>query len=39
MPKRIDILKSEIDQYFNNTPITVDNIELRNIACIADLVV
>ncbi|MCA6071069.1 MAG: L-aspartate oxidase [Endomicrobium sp.] len=37
--KRIDILKSEIDQYFNNTPITVDNIELRNIACIADLIV
>jgi L-aspartate oxidase len=37
--KRIDILKSEIDQYFNNTPITVDKIELRNIACIADLVV
>ncbi|MDR3330905.1 MAG: L-aspartate oxidase [Endomicrobium sp.] len=37
--KRIDILKNEIDQYFNSVAITVDNIELRNIACIADLIV
>jgi L-aspartate oxidase len=36
--KRIDILKNEIDQYFLNTPISIDTIELRNIACVADLI-
>jgi L-aspartate oxidase len=36
--KRIDILKNEIDQYFLNTPISIDSIELRNIACVAELI-
>ncbi|MDR1522626.1 MAG: L-aspartate oxidase [Endomicrobium sp.] len=37
--KRISILKSEINTFFKHSPVTVENIELRNIACIADLIV
>lgn len=37
--KRIDILKSEIDDYFWNSPFTVDRIEVRNIATIAEMLV
>jgi L-aspartate oxidase len=36
--KRIDILKNEIDQYFLSAPISVDIIELRNIACVSELI-
>ncbi|MDR1244097.1 MAG: L-aspartate oxidase [Endomicrobium sp.] len=37
--KRIDLLKSEINTFFECSPITVENIELRDIVCIADLIV
>ena len=37
--KRIDILKSEINTFFECSSITIENIELRNIVCIADLIV
>lgn len=37
--KRISILKSEINTFFKSSTITVENIELRNIACIANLIV
>jgi L-aspartate oxidase len=37
--KRIDVLKNEIDKYFAQASISVDSIELRNIACIAELIV
>ena len=36
--KRIDILKNEIDKYFADAPVSVDSIELRNIACVAELI-
>jgi L-aspartate oxidase len=36
--KRIDILKNEIDKYFTATPVSVDSVELRNIACVAHLI-
>jgi L-aspartate oxidase len=36
--KRIDILKNEIDKYFADTPVSVDSIELRNIACVVELI-
>jgi L-aspartate oxidase len=36
--KKMNILKKEIDQYFDSTPITVDTIELRNIACMVELI-
>jgi L-aspartate oxidase len=36
--KRIDILKNEIDKYFADVPVSVDSIELRNIACVAELI-
>jgi L-aspartate oxidase len=36
--KRIDVLKNEIDKYFVQASISVDSIELRNIACIAELI-
>ncbi|MDR1663214.1 MAG: L-aspartate oxidase [Endomicrobium sp.] len=36
--KRIDILKNEIDKYFVDTHVSVDSIELRNITCVAKLI-
>ncbi|MDR1122822.1 MAG: hypothetical protein LBL02_02215, partial [Endomicrobium sp.] len=36
--KRIDILKNEIDKYFEDTSVNVDSVELRNIACVAELI-
>ncbi|MDR2252142.1 MAG: FAD-binding protein, partial [Endomicrobium sp.] len=36
--KRIDILKNEIDKYFADALISVDSIELRNIACVSELI-
>jgi L-aspartate oxidase len=36
--KRIDVLKNEIDRYFADAQISIDSIELRNIACIAELI-
>jgi L-aspartate oxidase len=37
--KKIDILKVEIDQYFKEAPFTVDEIELRNMIFIAEMIV
>jgi L-aspartate oxidase len=37
--KRINILKSEIENYFKKSPFSVDRIELRNIAFITEMIV
>lgn len=36
---RVDLLLSEIDEYYSNFTITSDLIELRNIAVVADLII
>ena len=36
---RVDLLLSEIDEYYSNFKITSDLIELRNIAVVADLII
>ena len=36
---RVDLLLSEIDEYYSNFKITSDLIELRNIAMVADLII
>jgi L-aspartate oxidase len=36
--KRINTLKTAIDILFENSPISIENIELRNITCIANLI-
>ncbi|MCA6085123.1 L-aspartate oxidase [Candidatus Endomicrobiellum agilis] len=37
--RRIDILKTEIEQYFKNASFSMDGIELRNIAFVAEMIV
>jgi L-aspartate oxidase len=37
--KIVNVLKKEIGQYFDNMPITVDTIELRNIVCVVELII
>lgn len=37
--RRVDLLLSEIDEYYSNFKITNDLIELRNIAVVADLII
>ena len=36
---RVDLLLSEIDEYYSNFKVTNDLIELRNIAVVADLII
>ncbi len=36
---RVDLLLSEIDEYYSNFKVTSDLIELRNIAVVADLII
>lgn len=36
---RVDLLLSEIDEYYSNFTITSDLIELRNIAVVADIII
>ncbi|AKL98127.1 L-aspartate oxidase [Endomicrobium proavitum] len=36
--KRIEILKEEIDEYFQHSAITVDIIEVRNIVAVAEMI-
>jgi L-aspartate oxidase len=37
--ERIIYLKNEVDNYFNDVCLTINGIELRNIVCIAELIV
>ena len=37
--RRVDLLLSEIDEYYSNFKVTSDLIELRNIAVVADLII
>ena len=37
--KRIALIEDEIGQYFWNSPLTVDRIEVRNIAFITEMIV
>jgi L-aspartate oxidase len=37
--EKINALKNEVNASFERSPITLENIELRNIVCIADLIV
>ncbi|MDR1417764.1 MAG: L-aspartate oxidase [Endomicrobium sp.] len=37
--KKINTLTNKVNTLFENSPITIENIELRNITCIADLIV
>jgi L-aspartate oxidase len=37
--ERIEVMKKEIEEFYQNNPVNFDLIELRNIATVADLII